>query len=122
MLQSRFKEENCSMRINRAVLASLAMLVISAASSGPVFAQSAVTCDAYARQYSQNASRQGQVVGGGVVGSLVGLGIGAAAGGAGTGAAIGAGVGAIAGGAKRRQTADRMYQAAYSDCMAGRIH
>jgi hypothetical protein len=109
------------MHINKAVMTSLTMLIITAGSSHPVYAQSAVTCDAYARQYSEQASRQGQVVGGGVVGSLIGLGIGAATGGAGTGAAIGAGVGVIGGGAKRRETADRMYQAAYSDCMAGRV-
>ena len=84
-------------------------------------AASATACDAYARNYSQNSSHQGQVLKGGVVGSLVGLGIGAATGGAGVGAAIGAGVGAIGGGAKRQKTADQMYNAAYQDCMADRV-
>jgi hypothetical protein len=59
------------------------------------------------------------MLGGAAVGSLVGLGIGAIAGGAGVGAAIGAGVGLIGGGARRQSTADRMYNAAYQDCMAG---
>jgi hypothetical protein len=85
------------------------------------FAQSAQACEAYARNYSQNASRQGQVIGRGAVGSLVGLGIGAAFGGAAIGAAVGGGLGAVSGGASRAQTADRMYRAAYQDCMAGKV-
>ncbi len=84
-------------------------------------AQSATACDAYARQYSQNASRQGQVLGRGAVGALVGTGIGAIAGDAGVGAAVGATIGGIGGGAQREKTADRMYSAAYEDCMAGRV-
>jgi hypothetical protein len=80
-----------------------------------------ITCDGYARNYAENNSRQGQVLGGGAKGSLLGAGIGALAGGAGVGAAIGAGVGLIGGGAKRQQTAERMYHAAYQDCMAGRV-
>ena len=83
--------------------------------------RSATYCDSYARNYSQQASRQGQVLGGGAVGSLIGLGIGAIAGGAAVGMAIGASVGLIGGGAKRASTADRMYNAAYQDCMAGRV-
>ena len=84
-------------------------------------AQSATACDSYARNYAKNASRQGQVLGRGAVGSLVGAGIGAAFGGAAIGAAIGGGVGLFSGGSKRKQTADRMYRAAYQDCMAGRV-
>jgi hypothetical protein len=83
--------------------------------------QSATACDAYARNYAQHASRQGKVIGGGVVGSIIGLGIGAATGAAGVGAAIGGGIGAIGGGARRQQDAERMYRAAYQDCMAGRV-
>jgi hypothetical protein len=94
---------------------------LNCATYGIVEAQSAKACDAYARKYAHNASRQGQVVGRGAFGSLVGLGIGAAFGGPGMGAAIGGGVGVISGGSARQRTADRMYNAAYQDCMAGRI-
>ena len=82
--------------------------------------RSATYCDNVARHYAQESSRQGQVFGGAAKGSLLGLGIGAIAGGAGVGAAIGATVGVIGGGARRHNTADRMYHAAYQDCMAGR--
>ena len=84
-------------------------------------AQSAKYCDQVARNYSQNASRQGQVIGRGAVGSLLGAGIGAAFGGAAAGAAIGGSIGVLSGGSSRRSTADRMYHAAYQDCMAGRM-
>ena len=96
---------------------------VSAFSVGDVWAAqpSAVACDHYARAYSNNASRQGQVLRGGAVGSLVGLGIGSIAGAAGAGAAIGAGIGIIGGGIRRVSTADRMYNAAYRDCMAGKV-
>src|SRR6186713_2880730 len=69
--------------------------------------RSATYCDSVARNYAQEASRQGQTFGGAAKGSLLGLGIGAIAGGAGVGAAIGATVGAIGGGARRHATADR---------------
>ena len=82
---------------------------------------SALACDSYARNYSQNTSRQGQVLRGGAVGSLVGLGIGSIAGAGGAGAAIGAGIGVIGGGLRRGASADRTYNAAYQDCMSGRI-
>jgi hypothetical protein len=78
-------------------------------------------CDAYARNYAQQNSRQGQVLGRAAGGSLIGLGLGALAGASGVGAAIGATVGAIGGGARREQTASRMYQVAYEDCVAGRV-
>jgi predicted lipid-binding transport protein (Tim44 family) len=49
-------------------------------------APSAVACDNFARNYAQNSSAQGQMLGGAAKGSLLGLGIGALAGGAGVGA------------------------------------
>jgi hypothetical protein len=105
-----------------AVISLAAVLV--AGSNNVAYAQggrSATVCDGYARDYSNRASRQGQVLGGAAKGSLLGLGIGAIAGGAGVGAAIGAGIGIIGGGARRRADADRMYNAAYQDCRAGRV-
>jgi hypothetical protein len=90
-------------------------------STDTAHAASAKLCDAYARDYAQRNSRQGQVIGHGAVGSLLGAGIGAAFGGAAVGAAVGGGLGMIGGGARRQQTADRMYHAAYQDCMSGRV-
>jgi hypothetical protein len=99
-----------------------ALVLASAGASPPAAAQTtSIYCDQFARNYAQNASRQGQVLGGGAVGSLVGLGIGAIAGASGVGAAIGLGVGMIGGGTRRQSTADHMYSAAYQDCKAGRI-
>jgi uncharacterized protein YcfJ len=83
--------------------------------------QSATVCDSYARNYSENSSRQGQVIGRGALGTLVGTGIGAAFGGAAAGAAIGAAAGLFSGGRSRQTTASSMYNAAYADCMAGRV-
>ena len=80
-------------------------LLIGLGSFEAAQAASATVCDRYARDYAQRASRQGQVLGGGVLGSIVGLGIGIAAGGAGLGAAIGGGVGAIGGGSRRQRDA-----------------
>jgi hypothetical protein len=94
---------------------------ISWAGCDSAVAQSATVCDSYARNYAQNTSRQGQVIGRGALGSLVGVGIGAAFGGAAAGAAIGGGIGLISGGSSRQKSADRMYRAAYQDCMAGRV-
>jgi hypothetical protein len=82
---------------------------------------SSMACDRYAQNYAEGGSRQGQVLGGAAKGGLLGAGIGALAGGAGVGAAIGATVGVIGGGSRRRETANRMYNAAYQDCMAGRV-
>ena len=96
-------------------------LAFVTAFAGQAHAQSATVCDAYARSYANDESRRGQVLRHGAVGSLIGLGIGAMAGGAGVGAAIGGGIGAVGGGAKRRAVADQMYNAAYADCMAGKI-
>src|SRR4051812_29864564 len=103
-----------------ALSASLGILLVTATNADAQSSRSAVSCDNQARYYSQKSSKQGQLLGGAAKGSLIGLGIGAIAGGAGVGAAIGAGVGLITGGAKRNTTADRMYSAAYQDCMAGR--
>jgi len=80
---------------------------------------SAVACDNYANNYAQQASRQGQLIGGTAVGSLVGLGIGALFAASGVGAAIGATVGLVGGGHLRQKREQEIYNAAYSDCMAG---
>jgi len=106
--------------VNRGPVAIVFLCIMcgaEAASAQP----SAVACDAYARNYAQNTSRQGQVLRGGAVGSLIGLGIGSITGAGGAGAAIGAGIGAIGGGIRRGASADRTYNAAYQDCMSGRI-
>jgi len=86
-------------------------------------ATSATVCDAYARNYATQTSRQGQIVGGAFVGSLIGLGIVAATGGTALlgGALVGAGIGGMAGGTVRNDTANTIYRAAYNDCRAGRI-
>ena len=107
----------------RSVSILLCALVLSASALffATAHAASSRACDAFARDYARNASRQGQVVRRGALGGLLGLGIGAAAGGAGAGAAIGSGVGALSGGRARQRTADKIYWAAYRDCMAGRI-
>jgi len=103
---------------------SMAVLALSllAGQAGEAAAQgrSAVACDNYARAYANDGSRQGQMLRGGAVGSLLGLGIGSIAGAGGVGAAVGAGVGIIGGGMRRSATSDRMYNAAYNDCMARR--
>lgn len=107
--------------MKRCVIALLSLGCLVSTLIDHAYAQSrrpsAVACDQYARNYSENASRQGQVVRGVGVGSLVGLGIGSITGAAGVGAAIGGTVGLIGGGARRHQTANRIYEAAYIDCM-----
>ena len=75
-------------------------------------------CASFARDYAYKASRQGQVLRGGAVGSLIGLGIGSIGGAAGTGAAIGAGIGLIGGGIRRSGDADRIFVDAYDECIA----
>jgi hypothetical protein len=97
-------------------MAAAVALLLGALSFVPAHAASSRACDAWARDYARNASRQGQVVRRGTFGALVGLGIGAA-----TGAAIGGGVGALSGTHARQRTADQIYWAAYRDCMAGRV-
>jgi hypothetical protein len=81
---------------------------------------SAATCDNYARNYAESASRQGQVLRGGAAGGLVGLALGSIGGAAGAGAAIGAGIGMIGGGMNRTSAASKMYESAYIDCMGRR--
>jgi len=106
-------------------IAPILAILLTIASNSHVVAQnsgrSAIACDAFARDYAANASRRGQVLGGAATGSLLGLGIGALAGASGVGAAVGATVGFIGGGARRHSDAQRMYNVAYQDCMAGRI-
>ena len=109
---------------SRSGVAIALAVVLATASSNFADAQSgrsATLCDSYARDYANRSSRQGQVLGGAAKGGLIGLGIGSITGSAGVGAAIGAGIGVIGGGARRRNDADRMYNAAYQDCMAGRV-
>ena len=110
--------------MKRWVIAVLSLGCLASTSIDHAYAQSgrpsAVACDQYARNYSENASRQGQVLRGTGAGALVGLGIGSIAGAAGAGAAIGGAVGLIGGGARRHQTANKIYEAAYIDCMNAR--
>jgi hypothetical protein len=105
----------------RTGMAASVALLLAALSFVPAHAASSRACDAWARDYARNASRQGQVVRRGTFGALVGLGIGAATGGPAAGAAIGGGVGALSGTHARQRTADQIYWAAYRDCMAGRV-
>ena len=82
---------------------------------------SAAACDRYAQNYASGHAQQGQVLGNAAVGSLVGAGIGAIFGGAGAGAAIGAGLGMIRGGSRQSASYSHLYEAAFRDCMSGRI-
>ena len=65
-------------------------LVISASYFEMAHAASSRACDAFARDYARNASRQGHVVRRGLFGGLLGA---AATGGAAAGVAVGTGVG-----------------------------
>ena len=98
-------------------------MVVTLGGFEPVNAASAQVCDAYARSQAKNNSRKGQVIGGAIVGTAIGVGLVALTGGAALGAAaiVGGGLGGMVGGSKRRKTADRIYNAAYQDCMAGRV-
>ena len=89
----------------------------------PASAASAQVCDAYARSQAKKNSRQGQVLGGTIVGTAVGVGIVAVTGGAALPAAavVGGGIGGIVGGSSRKKEADKIYRAAYQDCMAGKV-
>jgi hypothetical protein len=108
------------MRFVTALAVAIGLFAISATPHHAYAAPTSRACDAWARDYARNASRQGQVVKRGMFGGLLGLGIGAATGGAGAGAAIGAGVGAGSGAMRRGRTFDQIYAAAYRDCMRGR--
>ncbi|ELR97416.1 glycine zipper domain-containing protein [Gloeocapsa sp. PCC 73106] len=83
-----------------------------------VDAQSAISCHHFARDYSNRNSR-GQVLRRGAIGAGAGALTGAIFGGAGTGAAIGGGIGAVSGGTRQLSDRDRLYQAAFDDCMRG---
>jgi Glycine zipper len=108
-------------RIIYALLSAFGLLAAAASGNPAAAAQSAMACDTFARNYATNTSHQGQVLGRGAVGSALGAGIGAAFGGPAVGAAVGGGIGLISGGARRKQTSEKMYNAAYQDCMAGRV-
>src|SRR5262249_23525849 len=82
---------------------------------------SAVACDRYARNYAEDASRQGQGIGGGAKGSLLCARGGAAFRPARRRAADSGTHRLIGGGAKRNATASRLYDVAYQDCMSGRV-
>ena len=88
------------------------------ASHDITYAASSTACDAFARDYARNASRQGHVVRRGLLGRLIG---GVATGGAAAGVAVGSDVGILSGDRKRQRQAEKIYRAAYRDCMAGRI-
>ena len=103
------------------VAACAAAILLTSAHVENAKAQSATVCDAYARDYAKNNSRRGQVLGGGAVGGIFGAGIGAIFGGPAVGAAIGGTLGVVGGGRTRREAANQMYNAAYQDCMAGRV-
>ena len=106
----------------RGVIAGCSVLLLATFATPGAMAQpsdkAAEYCASYARDYAYKASRQGQVLRGGAIGSLIGLGIGSIGAAGGAGAAIGAGVGAIAGGARRAQDADQLFIHAYDDCIA----
>ncbi len=98
-------------------------VVVALGGFEPAYAASAQVCDAYARSQSKKNSRKGQVLGGTIVGSAVGVGIVALTGGAALPAAavVGGGIGGIVGGSSRKKEADKIYRAAYEDCMAGKV-
>jgi hypothetical protein len=95
-----------------------ALTIAVSVSSHNTYAASSRACDAFARDYARNASRQGYVVRRGLLGGLIG---GVATGGAAAGVAVGTGVGLFSGDRKRQRRAEKIYRAAYRDCMAGRI-
>jgi hypothetical protein len=111
-----------SHRVSTASCAFGLLLIITSIADAQSKKPSAVACDRYAQDYGQRASARGQMLGGAAKGSLLGLGIGAIAGASGVGAAVGAGVGLIGGGARRHADSQRLYNAAYQDCMSGRIN
>lgn len=108
-----------------AISLTCCVLIFSIDALGIVMAQrpqpSAVKCDSSARVYAQQNANEGKILGRGAAGSVIGLGLGALAAASGVGAAIGATVGVISGGAKREQRVQQIYNAAYQDCMAGRL-
>ena len=117
---SIFKRDGRSGLRTQTVLHGAALIVLLAAgcAEAQTTTRAADYCTTVARDYAYKASRQGQVLRGGALGSLVGLGIGSIGGAAGTGAAIGAGIGLIGGGIKRSSDADRIFVEAYDECIA----
>jgi hypothetical protein len=90
--------------------------------SSVVHAQgSAAACDRYAENYANGHASSGQVLGGAAVGSLFGAGIGAIFSESSAGALIGGTIGVISGGRKKSVSYSNVYDAAFRDCMAGRV-
>lgn len=81
-------------------------------------AELAFACDDYARSYAWRAGGQGEILGGGAIGSLAGLGIGSLFAASGVGAAIGAAAGLLVGGGIRAQHEEPIYRAAFQSCMS----
>ncbi|MGN6459617.1 MAG: hypothetical protein ACTHLY_00280 [Pseudolabrys sp.] len=98
------------------------LLFCFSADARPVYLAppSALACERAADAYAQRASLQGEVFGTTALSSLGGFGIGSIFAASGVGAAIGAAVGIIGGLAIRQQKYDRIYVAAFNDCMNGR--
>jgi hypothetical protein len=110
-------------RNSTAVVCMSAVLLILATSMADArrTRPSAAECDAYARNYARDESRQGQILGATGLGSLGGFALGSIWAASGVGAAIGAGVGLIGGLLIRSDDAGQIYNVAYRDCMAGRV-
>jgi hypothetical protein len=98
-----------------------AMILISATSMADAARsrRSAAECDAYARNYARDQSRQGQILGATGLGSLGGFALGSIWAASGIGAAIGAGVGLVAGILFRTDDAGQIYNVAYRECLSG---
>ena len=100
-----------------AILLISATSIADAARARP----SAAECDAYARNYAHDESRQGQILGATGFGSLGGFALGSIWAASGIGAAIGAGVGLMVGLIVRSTDAGQIYEVAYRECMSGRM-
>lgn len=88
------------------------------------YAPSATYCDSYARNYAQRNTGGGIIggaLGGAASGGLLGGIFGGRRRGAGRGAAIGAIFGGVAGGVRQSRDRERMYRAAFDDCMRGNV-
>ena len=103
---------------NTLILSTLVAVNIITWNSVAVAQRSATECGQYATDYA-NSNTRGQTLKRGAVGAGVGAIGGAIFGSAGTGAAIGGGIGAVSGGINRVNERDRLYQAAFDDCMRG---
>ena len=100
------------------VLSTLVALNLITWKSVVVAQPSATECNRYATEYA-NRNTRGDALKRGIGGAGAGALIGVIAGGAGTGAAIGGGVGVVSGGVRQMNDRDRLYQAAFDDCMRG---